>query len=105
MAIPWLLFILQTILRLFLVCGTNYQFWVPFLGFWVLPYMLIVRCFRYQRVNKIKKGYGFTNNPNSYNNMTPDEAQAILKNLAEWDFPFVFEFGWISEFFKVSADC
>ena len=105
MAISWVLFILQTILRLFLVCGTNYQFWVPFLGFWVLPYMLIVRCFRYQRVNKIKKGYGFTNNPNSYNNMTPDEAQAILKNLAEWDFPFVFEFGWISEFFKVSADC
>ena len=63
--------------------------------------MLIVHHFRYRRVNTIKKRYGFTDELKSYKYMTPDEAQAVLKNIAEWDSPFVFEFGWISEFFKV----
>ena len=80
------------------------EFWVPFLGFVLISYMLIVRHVRYQRVNMIKTRYGFTDKYDSYKAMTPDESQAVLKNLAEWDFPFLFEFGWISQFFKVRAD-
>lgn len=100
-----ILFVSQTILPTFLACMTNPQFWATFLYFMLPSYLLIVRHFRYQRVNMIKKHYGFTDNLESYKDMTPDESQAVLKNLAEWDFPFVFEFGWISEFFKVRANC
>ena len=99
------IFISQTILPTILACITNSHFWVTFLCLMLPSYMLIVRHFRYQRVNTIKKRYGFTDDPDSYKDMTPDVSQAVLKNLAEWDFPFVFEFGWISEFFKVRADC
>ena len=97
------LFILQTILPTMLACLTNLQFWISFLCLVLPSYMLIVRHFRYQRVNMIKKRYGFMDGSESYKDMTPEEAQAVLKNLAEWDSPFVFEFGWISEFFKVRA--
>ena len=98
------IFISQSILPTILACITNSHFWVTFLCLMLPSYMLIVRHFRYQRVNTIKKRYGFTDDLESYKDMTPDVSQAVLKNLAEWDFPFVFEFGWISEFFKVRAD-
>ena len=103
-ALP-LLFISQTIFPTILACVTSPQFWVTFLCFMLPSYMLIVRHFRYQRVNLIKERYGFTDDLESYKDMTPDESQAVLKNLAEWDHPFVFEFGWISKFFTVRADC
>ena len=99
------IFISQAIYLIFLACITNSRFWVAFLSLTVPSYLLIVHHFRFQRVNMIKKRFGFTNDHNSYKDMTPDEAQAVLKNLAEWDSPFVFEFGWISEFFKVRAGC
>ena len=102
--IPVLL-IWQTIVPMMLACMTNSSFWVTFLSLFLPTYLFIVHQFRYQRVNLIKKRYGFTDDPKSYKDMTPDEAQAVLKNLAEWDCPFVFEFGWISEFFTVRAYC
>ena len=105
MTIMPVLFILQTIVPIMLACMTDSRFWITFLSLLLPSYLLIVRQFRYQRVNMIKKRYGFTDDPKSYKDMTPDEAQAVLKNLAEWDCPFVFEFGWISEFFKVRAYC
>lgn len=104
MATMPVLFISQTIKSTILACMSNPQFWVSFLCFMLPSYMLIVRHFRYQRVNMLKKRYGFTDALESYKDMTPDQSQAVLKNLAEWDHPFVFEFGWISEFFKVRAD-
>ena len=99
------LFTLQILVPLMLACMTDSRFWITFLSLLLPFYLLIVRQFRYQRVNMIKKRYGFTDDPKSYKDMTPDEAQATLKNLAEWDCPFVFEFGWISEFFKVRSYC
>ena len=105
MATVPILFISRTILPTILACVTNPQFWVTFLSLMLPSYMLIVRRFRYQRVNMIKKRYGFADTLESYKDMTPDESQAVLKNLAEWDFPFVFEFGWISEFFMVCVGC
>ena len=100
-----MLFIWQFLLPTALACVTTPHFWIVFLVIMLPPYMLVVRTFRYKRINMIKTLYGFTDDPKSYKNMTPDESQAVLKNLAEWDSPFVFEFGWISEFFKVRADC
>ena len=99
------LVILRNITPIMLACMTDSRFWITFLSLLLPSYLLIVSQFRYQRVNTIKKRYGFTDDPKSYKDMTPDEAQATLKNLAEWDCPFVFEFGWISEFFKVRAYC
>ena len=93
-----------TLLPTVLACMTNASFWGAFLLVMLPLYMLVVRCFRYQRVNTIKNHYRFTNDFGTYKDMTPDQSQAVLKNLAEWDAPFVFEFGWISEFFKVCAD-
>lgn len=98
-------FISQTIVPTALACVTNSKFWVTFICLVLPSYMLIVRHFRYQGVNKVKKRYGFTDDLDSYKDMTPDESQAVLRNLAEWDCPFVFEFGWISEFFKVRHEC
>ena len=105
MATTSILIISKTILSIIAACTTNSSFWVTLLCLMLPFYMLIVRYFRYQRVNMIKKCYGFTDDLKSYEDMTPDQAQAVLKNLAEWDFSFVFEFGWISEFFKVRAHC
>ena len=99
------LFPSQNIIPIMLACMRNSHFWITFLSLLLPSYLLIVHQFRYQRVNMIKKRYGFTDDPKSYKDMTPDEAQATLKNIAEWDCPFVFEFGWISEFFKVRAYC
>ena len=100
-----ILFISQTIVPTALACVTNAQFWSTLLFLMLPAYMFIVRLFRYQRVNMIKLRYGFTDDFDSYKDMTPNVSQAVLKNLAEWDCPFVFEFGWISEFFKVRHDC
>ena len=89
---------------LIMACLTSARFWGAFFRYALPSYLLIVRHFRYRRVNKIKKIYGFSNDFDSYKDMTPDVSQVVLKNLAEFDFPFTFEFGWISEFFKVRAD-
>ncbi|CAD6593201.1 MAG: hypothetical protein ASARMPREDX12_006932 [Alectoria sarmentosa] len=97
------LFISQTILPSILACMNSTQFWVTFLCFVLPSYMLIVRHFRYQRVNMIKKQHGFTDDLKSYKAMTPDQSQAVLKNIAEWESPFLFEFGWISQFFKTAT--
>ncbi|KAL9119012.1 MAG: hypothetical protein Q9187_004432, partial [Circinaria calcarea] len=66
----------------------------------VLCYLGLVRCLRYRNVNRLKKKYGFTADKESYKGMTVEQAQEIERNMAEWDFPCLFEFGWIVEFLK-----
>ena len=100
----FLLLVSPTSRYLIMTCLTDARFWDVFFTYALPAYMFIVRHFRYRRVDKIKKIYGFSDDFESYRNMTPDVAQVVLKNLAEFDFPFTFEFGWISEFFKVRAD-
>jgi len=34
--------------------------------------------------------------------MTVEQAQEIERNIAEFEFPRLFQFAWISEFFRVS---
>jgi hypothetical protein len=66
-------------------------------------YLYWVHSTRYSRVNAIKKKYGYTNDPNSFKDMTIEIAQEVEKNLAEWDMPWLFELGWLFNFLAVSG--
>lgn len=67
----------------------------------LLLYVALVRYLRFGNVNSLKAKYGFSDDPRSYEHMTVEQAQEVERNLAEWDFPFLFEFGWIIEFLRV----
>ena len=69
----------------------------------LLCYLGLARYLRYRNVNRLKQKYGFTANKESYKDMTVEQAQEIERNMAEWDFPAIFEFGWIVEFLKVGG--
>ena len=56
---------------------------------------------RFARLNAIKMKYGFTDNPKTFENMTVDQAQEVERNMAEWEFPRLWQFGWISDFLRV----
>lgn len=74
---------------------------VFFLVVWIFVHIATsIRC---TNVKRIKWEKHYTNNRKSYKDMSVREAQAIYRNLAEVDFPFLFEFGWIVEFFKVCS--
>ena len=66
-------------------------------------YMSTVRYLRFNNVSRLKKYYGYTSEKHTFKDMTIEQAQEIERNLAEWDFPLVFEFGWIVEFLKVGS--
>lgn len=66
-----------------------------------ITHLKTVRRYRFKNVNDLKKRHGFTNDPRTYMNMTVEQAQEVERNMAEHDFPFLFEFGWIFNFFKV----
>ncbi|KAH9214158.1 hypothetical protein DL95DRAFT_524084 [Leptodontidium sp. 2 PMI_412] len=59
---------------------------------------------RYRRINKLKKKFGFNNDPVSWKDMTVEQAQEIECNMAEWEFPRLFQFAWISDFLRTSTD-
>lgn len=67
----------------------------------LLSYVALVQYLRFSNVNSLKAKYGFSDDSRSYEHMTVEQAQEVERNLAEWDFPFLFEFGWIIEFLKV----
>jgi len=66
------------------------------------PLKYLQRKLRFLRLNTIKMKYGYTNNPESWENMTIEEAQEIERNMAEWEFPHLWQFGWISDFLRAS---
>ncbi|KAH7346518.1 hypothetical protein BKA65DRAFT_551425 [Rhexocercosporidium sp. MPI-PUGE-AT-0058] len=59
---------------------------------------------RYARINKLKTKFSFTDDPASFKNMTVGQAQEIERNMAEWEFPRLFQFAWISDFLRTSTD-
>jgi hypothetical protein len=65
-------------------------------------YLVWVASSRYDRLKAIKAKHGFTKDPKTYQDMTVDVAQEVEKNLAEWEMPWVFELGWLSNFLAVS---
>ena len=52
---------------------------------------------RYARINAIKLKYGYSSDPKTYEDMTVKVAQEIEANTAEWDFPRLFQWAWISD--------
>jgi hypothetical protein len=65
-------------------------------------YLIWVHSIRHNRVKAIKKKYGYTKDPRSYQDMTIGIAQEVENNLAEWDMPWLFELGWLFNFLAVS---
>ncbi|KAI9806655.1 MAG: hypothetical protein M1825_006112 [Sarcosagium campestre] len=64
-------------------------------------YITIVNQKRFKRVKQLRESLGFSNDPLSYQDMTVEQAQLIEGHLAEWEFPWLFEFGWLFSFFRV----
>jgi hypothetical protein len=69
-----------------------------------LPLRYIQQKLRFARLNTLRWKYGFTDDPATYEDMTVEQAQEIEWNLAEWEFPRLWQFGWISDFFRTSTD-
>lgn len=65
----------------------------------LLLYMTLVSTLRYQRALYLPKKFNLLNRE-SYRKMTTDEAQSILKDLTELEFPKIFGFSVIFALFK-----
>lgn len=68
----------------------------------LLAYLVTVRLLRYQRARNIPIRYGLRDRT-SFARMTNDQAQAIMKDLTELEFPKVFGFSIIFALFKVGS--
>jgi len=68
----------------------------------ILLYLFIVRRLRYQRVDAIKRKHGMLSREN-FRNLTADQAQDVLKELVEMEFPQLFGFSTVFALFKTYA--
>ncbi|KAK4506525.1 hypothetical protein PRZ48_000257 [Zasmidium cellare] len=69
------------------------------------PLKYVQRKLRFARINAIKWKYGFDSaDPKTWQDMTIEQAKEIEQNMAEWEFPRLFQFGWLSDFFRTSTD-
>ena len=64
-------------------------------------YTSIVKALRLHNRYHFRQRYGWRSDEQSYRYMSVPQAQEVYRQLAQWDFPFLFEFGWIVEIFKV----
>lgn len=60
---------------------------------------------RYARLNHLKMKHGFTEDPETFLNMTVEQAQEVEANLGEWEFPRLWMFAWVSDFVRVGKGC
>ncbi len=72
----------------------------------MLAYLALVHVLRYQRVKSLEKKYAPAGRE-SLRNMTVDDAQAILKTLAELECPSLYGLAMVMALFKVGSakDC
>ena len=68
----------------------------------LFAYVHLVKVYRHRNVKRLMTKYGYNDDFKSYEHMTVEIAQEIYFNLARYDMPFLFEFGWIFNFLKVS---
>ena len=66
----------------------------------LFAYIVIVRLLRHQRAKDLPRRHGLTDRA-SYSKMTTNQAQSILKDLTELEFPKTFGFSVIFALFKV----
>ncbi|KAJ5051705.1 uncharacterized protein L3040_001478 [Drepanopeziza brunnea f. sp. 'multigermtubi'] len=67
-----------------------------FLVMAVIQFKLFQRVLRFERIKAIKSKYGYTEDSATWKDMTIDQAQEIERNIAEWEFPRLFQFAWVS---------
>ena len=67
-----------------------------------LVYLLVVRILRYRRARSLERKYA-PEGRKSFRNMTVNDAQAILKTLAELEFPSLYGFSMVVALFRVSG--
>ena len=65
-----------------------------------LAYVLLVRSLRYQRANRLQKQYAPAGRE-SFRHMSTENAQAILKTLAELEIPKLYGFSMVVALFRV----
>ena len=65
----------------------------------LLLYLIAVRLLRYRRVDAIKRKHGMLDSSN-YGKLTADQAQDVLKDLVEMEFPKLFGFSIVFALFK-----
>ena len=72
----------------------------------MLAYLVLVHVLRYQRAKSLEKKYAPAGRE-SLRNMTVDDAQAILKMLAELEFPSLYGLAMVMALFRVGSakDC
>lgn len=68
----------------------------------VLAYVILVSSLRHQRAMYLPKKFNLSSRE-SFRRMTTDEAQSILKDLAELEFPKIFGFSIIFALFKACS--
>lgn len=69
-----------------------------------LFYLILCRSLRYRCVDKLRDGKGYASQK-SMHDMTNVDAQAIVKNMAELEFPTLFKASLNFALFKVGNDC
>ena len=67
-----------------------------------LLYLLIVRILRFQRARSLERRYAPAGRE-SFRRMTADDAQTILKTLAELEFPSLYGFSMVVALFRVNT--
>ena len=65
-------------------------------------YLFLVHVLRYQRAKSLERKYAPAGKE-SFRNMTVDDAQAILKTLAELEFPKLYGFSMVVALFRVCS--
>lgn len=63
-----------------------------------------LRYTRLNALNALKAKHGFTHDPRTFNAMSIEVAQEVEANMAEYEFPRLYQFAWISDFLCVIAE-
>ena len=69
----------------------------------ILAYVFLVRALRYQRTKSLERKHAPASRE-SFRNMTADDAQAILKTLAELEFPSLYGLSMVMALFRVGSE-
>lgn len=76
--------------------------WKSALLLGMLAYLILVYLFRFQRAKRLQKRYAPAGRE-SFRSMTADDAQAIIKTLAELEFPSLYGFSMLMSLFRVRS--
>ena len=85
-----------------IIPDTFAQRWKLLSGLGMFAYLFLVHVLRYQRTKSLERKYAPAGRE-SFRNMTADDAQAILKTLAELEFPRLYGYSMVMALFKVGS--